>query len=117
VIHAFRGRRLALFAVMAVIVAVVPAIGRGEQTAAGVARLGEAERQIEARFVARVAQAVGLQESEIRALLPQEARIADQGRRLVQAIGKHHRRLGPSEEAAVLEADRVRREELARSRR
>lgn len=110
-----RRRQLILLAIWAV--AVVPAIGRSEPTAAGVARLGEEERRIEARFVARVAQAARLSESEIRALLPGEARIADRGRRLVQAIGKHHRRLGPSEEAAVLEADRLRREELARFRR
>ncbi len=91
----------------------VPWAVQAQPTAAAVARASEQERQIDARFVARVAQAVGLSESDVRALLPEAPRITDQGRRLVQAIGQRHRALDDSEKAAVIEADQLRREELA----
>ncbi|MCB1887971.1 MAG: hypothetical protein KDH20_10230 [Rhodocyclaceae bacterium] len=94
----------------------MPVAAVAQPTAADVARASDQTRQIEARFVEEVAAAVGLSEAEVRALLPEGPRIADQGRRLVQAIGKRHRALTAEEQLAVLEADRQRRQALSASR-
>lgn len=82
-------------------------------SAAELARAQSEERRIDSEFVTEVASAVGVPVASIERLLPAEPRIADRGKRLVQAIGKEIRVLNATESAAVLAADEKRRRALA----
>ncbi|MCB1916840.1 MAG: hypothetical protein KDG52_14130 [Rhodocyclaceae bacterium] len=86
-------------------------------SAAEVAKQASDARHIEAAFIERVARIADVPAARIRALLPGQARIAERGPWLAQAIGKQIRPLGQAEVGAILEADLARRKSLAASRR
>ncbi len=106
---------------VALALAALLAMTGGEAGAEGVSaadmarRQGEAKRA-EADFVQRVAAIVGVPPGRVLALLPREPRIAERGPWLAQVIAKEIRPLSEREVAAIVEADRRRRQALAGQR-
>lgn len=86
-------------------------------SAAELARSRVETRLVETEFIARVAHIVGVETRRIEALLPEEPRIADRGRWLVQAIGIRIRPLDEAEKTAILDANRARLAALEALRR
>lgn len=95
----------------------MPAKAESPPSAADIAREKNEGRRIEQRFNDDVAAIVGVPDSRIAGLLPDDRRITVRSERMIEAIEGRVRQLSGEEKAAIRRADQQRRDALGKLRK
>jgi hypothetical protein len=90
---------------------------RNAMSPAETASLAAASRRIEDQFVAEVARITGTSPAQVRRAMPDERRITSAASRLISALELElGAPLSPEQQAAILDADQLRKQALAQAR-